>query len=92
MGLNQSHGREMKLRDKMQPGRFKRVIRQEELLHPDMLVLLHTQSCTTAGFIPRFIQLGFKNNDTLWVFCFFLIMLLKVHMHTTFFDIVMITV
>lgn len=60
----------MTLRDKMQPGRLKRVIRQEELLHPDMLVLLHThtQSCATAGFIPRFIQLGFKNNDTLWGF------------------------
>lgn len=61
----------MKLRDKMQPGRLKRVIRQEGLLRSDMLLLLHTQSCATAGFIPHFIQLGFKNNDTLWGFFFF---------------------
>lgn len=61
----------MKLRDKMQPGRLERVIRQEKLLHSVMLVLLHTQSCATAGFIPRFIQLGFKNNDTLCFVLFF---------------------
>lgn len=60
----------MKLKDKMRPGQLKRVIRQEELLHSDMLVLLHTQSCATAGFTPCFIQLGFKNNDTLWVVLF----------------------